>query len=144
MTVFWFWFLGSQEIYHVLDQKAHTINNIAQQEPIIKIIIDRYVQLNKNNFNDITDEIKTRNNSNIDLFHNFLLPPVIAIAALFLLSLGYLLYSNEKWGLAENVLMLVMVLSFVTEILFYIVVINKYQFIPDTKVVSLILDKPTS
>lgn len=142
LSVFWVWYLGTQEIYNIVAEKAVSINNIAKEEPTFSKFIDDYISKTKSdtaNIDYIVNKIKERNIQNIKTFETYLIPPMAIIGFFFILSLVYLWYSGESWGLIENILVLLIILSFTVEIVFYFVIIHKYQFSPNSKIITNIL-----
>jgi 4-amino-4-deoxy-L-arabinose transferase-like glycosyltransferase len=142
LSVFWFWYLGSQEIYKVIDQKAHTINNISREDPNFNLLMEKYISDTKANtqkIQNVTNMVKQRNNDNIDLFINYLIPPLAVLVFFLILSLIYLGYSNERWEISDTILLVLLLVSFVVEVIFYIVVIHDFQFVPDSEIIANIL-----
>lgn len=142
LSIFWVWYLGTQEVYNIVSEKAISINNIAKEEPSFAKIIDDYIAKVKSdtaNIEYVSNKIKQRNVENVNTFQTYLIPPMAILGFFFILSLVYLWYSGERWGLIENILVLLIILSFTVEIVFYFVIIHKYQYTPNSQIIANIL-----
>ena len=135
MAIFWFWFLGSQQLYTIIDEKAKVVDYISRYDGKFYQSLEVYLQSMVNNRHRIeraTEEIKLRNNTNVDLFRKYLAAPMVILAILVIYSFIRFYYSSKNWTAVETNLLILLFAAFTTELIFLLVVLEGYQYIPNT------------
>lgn len=142
VIVFWFWFVGSQQLYVVIDKKAENVVNIMDQNNILKSLLTKYIDGVKNDTELLDNTRKliiNRNNYNIDLLHKYFIAPFSILAGIIVLYLLYIYIYRSGLGTVDIILIFIMLLSFITEIIFYIVVITDFPYITNSKLFGLVM-----
>ena len=143
VSVLWFWYIGSQQLFVFLDQKAHVFNNIARNDENFNKLVEDMIQSAKNdtaNIEKVKQDIKNRNNRNVDLFRELIAPPLTILGCLFILSIGYFFFRCDTWGWSETILVFLLLFAFLTEIIFFFVIIQDFQFMSNTTILSKLVD----
>lgn len=137
VIIFWFWFIGTQQLYTILDNKTEEILNITGQDVVMTGSINLFVDSVLNDSVKIEETKKSiidRNNDNVDSFHVVILPIIITFLILFLISVMYLIYNIkypsgykifEKY---DFILIFITLIMFLSEVIFYFIVITDFHY----------------
>ena len=142
----WFWFIGSQQLKYVMYEKIDQVNNIIKNDPIISKSVDIYLDTIKEDtkfIEKVRNDIIERNEYNIDIVYKYFgIPILILLIISFFYGVNIFIDFPHKWRIEQNVLVVLMILAFVTEIVFYFVVIRKFHYISNSSILKSIFDKP--
>lgn len=137
LMIFWFWFIGSNQLYIVLENKIAELVNITDNDPVLNVAINQYIEKKRNDTQYIEEtrkKIIERNNENIDSFYSLFLPPLI-ILLLVIIWLAFKIHtSHHKWTRIESILVMLMFSAFFTEVVFFFVVVQDFQYIANSEV----------
>lgn len=143
LIIFWYWFIGSQQLFSVIDKKAEEINNLMENDISLNASMQTYITQVKNDTGKIERvrlAIENRNIENITKFREYFLGPVLILVILGVVYFVYIVKFKE-FHMRDVVLILIMVLMFMTEVIFFFVVINNFKFIPTSTVLVNLLEK---
>jgi len=146
LIMFWFWFVGSQQLILVLDEKAVEINNLTttNDDIVLKNAMDIFINSVKNDqekLDKVRNDIKNRNKQNGDNFRLFFIPLLIFLIILCIVYIIYIIKYKKGITSREFMLVLTMICMFFTEIIFFIVVIQDFRYIPTSTIVYNLLEK---
>jgi len=154
IEIIFFWYILSYQIVYIIEDKAYLIVLAAQQNPDLKQQILEYLTNNAStdiSQNAIIDK-EARDAYNYQLIFTYLGPMIYAIFAIlitiaFYKLIGYriinwlfgLQYNGAKMSCSSYILLVCVIFSFLTEIIYYYVVINQWNFISDAEVILLMI-----
>lgn len=144
IIIFWFWFIGSQQLYMVLDDKAKEINNLTKDDLVLNESINTFLNNIKNDSDKIEkvkQSIENRNKINVKKFREYFLLPLFIFLTMAIVYTVYIVKFREGFKLREFVLITIMILMFSTEIIFFFVVITDFKYIPTSTVILNLLEK---
>ena len=141
----WFWFIGTQQLKYVIYEKMDQVNNIIKNDPIISKSVDLYLDTIKEDtkfIEKVRNDIIERNEYNLDIVYKYFGIPILILLSIVLFY-GVNIFINfpNKWKIEQNILVILMILAFVTEIIFYFVVIRKFQYVSNSTIIKSVFDK---
>ncbi len=133
VLVIFFWFIVSNQFETIILDKVDIVTLLAKNNPSIYNYIKDYV--NNNNIEDIknisdTDK-QTRDKNNVKLFINHMIWWFAVLGILCLIVLLYLVIKGKGITTGDIVLILLVSVSFTTEIILFFVLIKPWKFIGD-------------
>lgn len=143
LMVLWFWYIGSQQLYSVIDSNVKDINNIVENSPALDLSLQVFIETTKNDtelINQAKIDVEEKNKQNIKLFRIYFLPIILSLFFLLIILIIRLYRSKCKWGGREWLLVVLMILAFVTEIIFYFIVIKGFHYISPVTILYKIME----
>jgi hypothetical protein len=137
VIILFFIYVISQQIENIILNKIDILIMIANHDPFVKKNLIDYI---KNN--DLSSAAKTQNNIrfqyNMDLLNINILPYLYILIAIIAADIIYIVFEKIKMTTAEIVLFLSIFCGFITEILFYFIVIKNWNFIGDHELYEIL------
>jgi len=150
IEVIFFWYVLSYQIVYIIENKAELLVLAAQQNPSVKKQVLLYLNNGTESSAAIEDR-NLRNSINVQLIFQYLGPFMYVIFSILILIIiykicGYRLvnkilknqYDGSKMSASSYFLLMCVICSFITEIIYYFVVINQWNFISDAKLFLLL------
>lgn len=134
VQTFFFRYIASKQYEDVLKQKIEIIKLYSEKFPTEKEKIDKYVKdYLKTNKNKIQDQHNKRSEKNVILENTYCWNFLKVTIVLLLLTL-YI--SKEQWTSLHTFGLILVVLGYTTELLFFYLIVRKYEFVGDHKITS--------
>jgi len=159
IEIVFFWYILSETLVYIVLDKCQLIVFMLQQDPTLKKNMMAYL-----NGNDATqlpqralEEQSARNSNNFNLILQYLGPTIYTLFSILMSItiyklIGYRLVNyilndtrfrinGTKMSRSSYFLLIFVIFSFVTEILFYYIVIREWKFISDAQLILLLYTK---
>ena len=134
MQVAFFWFVASKGVEKAIEQKKGLFVTLAQQVPEIRkefdLILNDEEKMQKMK-KKADKSFKIREDTNKALLYEYISTPYFITCALFVFSFLLTIFWKKTWEKVDFALIMTVFLAFLTEVVFYFVVINEQQIIGD-------------
>ena len=140
VQIFFFWFIASREIDHVVHEKAEILmlirDNLRRQHlnDVAEALDATLVSKKRQRAAEARARERERSQLNLDLVIRWLIPGVTVVA---LVLIGFLLYNRSQgWALehAHKVGLGLVLLAYITEILIFLTIVSNYIMVSDTDI----------
>lgn len=131
-TVF-FYFVGSQQMSKIIKNKTDIINKYLKISNIHKYETREFINSNeiKKRLLESKKEEKERKEKNIEVIKTWIGPPLIIVLMLLFICITMLYVNKVKWTGVDSVGLTLVVTAYVTEIVIFLGIIKKYEFLGD-------------
>ena len=131
-TVF-FYFVGSQQMSKIIKNKTDIINKYLKISNIHKYETREFINSNeiKKMLLESKKEEKERKEKNIEVIKTWIGPPLIIVLMLLFICITMLYVNKVKWTGVDSVGLTLVVTAYVTEIVIFLGIIKKYDFLGD-------------
>jgi amino acid transporter len=131
-TVF-FYFVGSQQMSKIIKNKTDIINKYLKISNIHKYETREFINSNeiKKRLLESKKEEKERKEKNIEVIKTWIGPPLIIVLMLLFICITMLYVNKVKWIGVDSVGLTLVVTAYVTEIVIFLGIIKKYEFLGD-------------
>ena len=141
METLFFWYIASNTISEVVKSKSLFLANVANNDPDMKEEMITFLSLPENSTEismRAASQNKVRNEKNVDMVISRIFPVAIAMAVACILMVGMIYHRGEKFTRVDYFLLLLVLLAFSTELIFYLVVIKQLEYIGTSKLVEIL------
>jgi hypothetical protein len=128
--------VASQQYINVLKSKVDILNIYAQKDLNVRKLLYDF-----NNIYFPTHSQLAQKQQNLRKEHNEVLARqhsyhYIAFAIIILLTIVLPMKSNEKWGAVDTLNLIIVLLAYSTELMFFFFIVQKYEFVGDYYIAS--------
>ena len=153
LLALWFWFIGSTQLYEVLDIKASEIMNVVDKDIILEsslnVFIDNYIN-DEAQINNTRNNMIIRYKENKSQFYKTLITTIVLLSSFgIIIGIFFLFIKSYKTkdkflSVKDNassfILFWFMILMFSTEAIFYFVVVKNFHYISTPKIINYLFN----
>lgn len=141
MQTLFFIFIASSQYNEALKSKISFITDLSNYDDNVKKSVNELKDYADKNFKETAQkDYKIRMNKNNKLLMIYCYIP-ITITTIILLMLIFIFRSKKKWSIVDTYNILLILLSYLTELYFFFFVIKKYELIGDHTIIYNFLKK---
>ncbi len=142
IEILFFWYIVSKEIEKIIQDKSNIISTFAKENKDFKEYIEKYMQDNESNLKNSSEyQYKIRSEENYKLFYDKFSIPICVIITCIIINIIYLIHIRRVPTKIELLLFGLIIFSFITEFIFYFVVIKEWKYISDNKIYNILFSK---
>jgi hypothetical protein len=142
VSISFFWFILSEQYVRVVLDKTDIINLVADQNPEVRSAVISYAEANYDTIRKTAKENrKQRMVHNVDLFYRYIVPFISVFVFFQFVIAAYIWKKGIRVSYTDKVHMGLVVLAFVTELVFYFVVVRNWIFIGDEDMYKNLIGK---
>jgi hypothetical protein len=138
--ILFFWFILSRQFDAIILEKVSIISLIAKYDPEFRKVLLEYLYSN-NTSNDLIakkqEELRYR--ENVNSLQIEVLPFTYILGTILILDIIYMVLHKNKLMFSEWILLILVLGAFITEVIFYFVLVNEWRFIGDFQLIYNIL-----
>lgn len=141
VIILFFWFVISKQFDNIIYDKTDIIISAARNDENFKAYLKNYLETDyiKNKLPLLAkQQFGNRTEYNVMLLERELLPFVWSLLTMIGLDVIYMAFKRIKFTYIDYFLLLSVILGFITEILFYYIVIREWKFIGDYTLLILL------
>jgi len=144
-----FWYVISDAIENIISEKSSIVKEIIKNSTVLQEQINTYTQSPTylQIYNQSIIDKEQRITYNINLTWQWMLIPFLFVIGVITVGILYTLYihnytSNNSLKLdkTDGILLTLMILSFLTEIIFIFVLVTRYEYISDLDIIIFLMN----
>lgn len=135
--ILFFWFVLSKQFDAIILEKVKLISLVAKYDPKFKTVLKNYLYSNDSITlaAKATQQENLRYENNVNALQIEVMPFVYILSTLWTLNLIYMIWYKRKLLFSEWILLLLVLGAFITEVIFYFILVNEWKFIGDFELV---------
>jgi hypothetical protein len=128
--------VASQQYVNVLKSKVDILNIFSQKDPHIRTVLSAfktdYIKAHIESAKQ-QEALRKQHNDALAREHSY---HYIALATVILVAVVLPMKSKEPWGPVDTLNILIVLLAYSTELLFFFFIVRKYEFVGDHYIMS--------
>jgi purine-cytosine permease-like protein len=137
IQILFFKYFISKEYDHILKNKFNIVKTYILKDEDLKIKYNNYKNYYIKNYKNISEkQFEEREKINLKLIYDYCIKPVIGV--MIIIFILYLLPLKSEWDNTYYLAILLIVTIYIPEIILYILVFSKYQYIGNIDIITKI------
>ena len=131
-----FYFIGSKQFNNVLENKVDIVVSYAKKNIYLKEFIKEYISNEnaKKLEKEAKKQKKKREKYNRSLIFKWIGIPLLICIVVLLINIFKLFILGESWGRSDNIILLLVIFAYSTELCFFFGIVKQYEFYGDHKI----------
>ncbi len=140
--ILFFWFILSRQFDYIVLDKVNIISLLAKYDKDFNETLTEYLNTNESLYEipkKALEQEESRNAYNFILLQTEVFPFLYVVCTSLIIVILYIIVKRKKLLKAEYYLLSFVVFAFITEVIFYFLVIKEWQFIGDYQLLYNVL-----